>query len=226
MALKGIIFDFDGLIIDTEMPGCTAWAELFNKNGFSFTIEDWKKAIGTGPTAYDPSKHLSQLTNGLLDAQTIQEQTLTRTRELIEMQPMLPGVLDFLIATERLGLPMAVASSSNREWVEGYLSKLDIRKFFKVVCTSNDVKSVKPDPELFLLAARKLGIAPSEALIFEDSPNGIKAAKDAGIPCIAIPNAITKSMDLSLATRIVDSFLELDPQELISSTKLYGNDIL
>ncbi|EKD88860.1 MAG: HAD-superfamily hydrolase, subfamily IA, variant 3, partial [uncultured bacterium] len=127
--------------------------------------------------------------------------------------------LDFIIAVERLGLPMAVASSSNRDWVEGYLSKLGIRKFFKIVCTSNDVANVKPDPELFLLAAKKLGIAPSEAVIFEDSPNGIRAAKAAGIPCIAIPNDITKSMDLSLATRIVDSFLQLDPQVLINLTK-------
>lgn len=219
MALKGIIFDFDGLIIDTEMPGCNAWAELFNQHGFSFTIEDWKKAIGTGPSAYDPARHLSELTNGRLDAEIIQKQTLTRTRELIELQPMLPGVLDFIIAAERLGLPMAVASSSNREWVEGYLAKLGIRKFFQVVCTSNDVTSVKPDPELFLLAAKKLGIAPEEAVIFEDSPSGIKAAKAAGIPCIAIPNDITKSMDLSLASRIVNSFLELDLQELINPTK-------
>lgn len=219
MALKGIIFDFDGLIIDTEMPGCNAWAELFNQHGFSFTIEDWKKAIGTGPSAYDPARHLSELTNGRLDAEIIQKQTLTRTRELIELQPMLPGVLDFIIAAERLGLPMAVASSSNREWVEGYLAKLGIRKFFQVVCTSNDVTNVKPDPELFLLAAKKLGIAPEEAVIFEDSPSGIKAAKAAGIPCIAIPNDITKSMDLSLASRIVNSFLELDLQELINPTK-------
>ncbi len=215
MALKGIIFDFDGLIIDTEMPGCNAWAELFNQHGFSFTIEDWKKAIGTGPSAYDPAQHLSQLTNGLLDPLVIQEQTLDRARELIELQPMLPGVLDFLIAAQRLGFPMAVASSSNREWVEGYLTKLDIRKYFKVVCTSNDVTNVKPDPELFLLAAKRLGISPSEAVIFEDSPNGIKAAFAAGIPCIAIPNDITKSMDLSLATKIIDSFQHLNPQALI-----------
>ncbi|PKN98207.1 MAG: haloacid dehalogenase [Chloroflexi bacterium HGW-Chloroflexi-4] len=216
MALKGIIFDFDGLIIDTELPGCNAWAELFNQHGFSFTIEDWKKAIGTGPSAYDPAKHLSQLTNGLLDAHVIKEQTLIRTRQLIEEQPLLPGVFDFIITCDSLGIPMAVASSSNRAWVEGYLEKLGIRNYFKVVCTSNDVANVKPDPELFLLAAKKLGISPSEAIIFEDSPSGIKAAYAAGIPCIAIPNDITKSMDLSLATKIVDSFLDLNPQSLIS----------
>lgn len=218
MALKGIIFDFDGLIIDTEMPGCNAWAELFNQNGFSFTIEDWKKAIGTGPSAYDPARHLSELTNGKLVAEIIKEQTLARTRELIDLQPMLPGVLDFISAADRQNLPMAVASSSNREWVEGYLSKLGIRKFFKVVCTSNDVTHVKPDPELFLLAAKKLGFAPEETIVFEDSPSGIKAARAAGIPCIAIPNDITKSMDLSLATKVVNSFNDVDLKSLIDQT--------
>lgn len=219
MALKAFIFDFDGLIIDTEMPCCNAWIELFNQYGFLFTIEDYQKIIGTGHDLYDPSKHLSQLINGLLSPQEILELNRSRTRQLLDSQPMLPGVLDFIIASKQISLPLAMASSSNREWIEGYLVKLDIRKYFDVVCTSNDVQNVKPCPDLFLLAAQKLGIDPTDALIFEDSHNGIKAAHAAGIRCIAIPNDITKSTDLSLAFRIVDSFLDLDPQQLINSTK-------
>jgi HAD superfamily hydrolase (TIGR01509 family) len=218
MALKGLIFDCDGLIIDTEMPCCKAWMELFSTYGFSFTIEDYQKIIGTGHNLYDPSKHLSQLTNGLMDSHEILIQNRIRTRQLIEFQSMLPGVLDFIVAINHMGLPMAIASSSDREWIEGYLSKLNIRKYFSVVCTSNDVQNVKPDPELFLLAAKKLELDPSDLIVFEDSPNGIKAAKAAGITCIAIPNEVTKNMDLSLATRIVHSFAEIDPRELISLT--------
>ena len=219
MALKGIIFDFDGLIIDTEMPCCNAWTELFGQYGFIFTIEDYQKIIGTGLDYYDPSKHLSQLINGLVSPQEILELNRSRTLQLLDSQPMLPGVLDFIISVNRLGIPLALASSSSREWIEGYLLKLNIRKYFDVVCTSNDVENIKPFPDLFLLAAQKLGIDPSEALIFEDSQNGVKAAKAAGIPCIAIPSDITRSTDLSLATRIVDSFMDLDIQELINSAK-------
>jgi len=219
MALKGIIFDFDGLIIDTEMPCCNAWIELFNQYGFLFTIEDYQKIIGTGHNYYDPSKHLSQLINGLLSPQEILELNRARTRQLLESQPMLPGVKDFILSLKQIGLPLALASSSNREWIEGFLLKLDIRKYFDIVCTSNDVQNVKPFPDLFLLATRKLGIDPKEALIFEDSQNGIKAAHAAGIRCIAIPNDITKSMDLSLASKVVNSFLDLNPLELINSTK-------
>lgn len=215
MVIKGYIFDFDGLIIDTEMPGCTAWAELFQQYGYTFTADDWKKAIGTGPSAYDPARHLHNLTNGEVDPQAANKVTLNRARELIEMQPILPGVLDFLRKTEKMKLPMAVASSSNRAWVEGYLEKLKLRQFFTTVCTSDDVKAVKPDPELFLLAASRLTLDPSEVIVFEDSPNGVKSAKAAGMVCIAIPNEITTDMDLSLADRIVSSFIELDPVELI-----------
>jgi HAD superfamily hydrolase (TIGR01509 family) len=220
MAANGIIFDFDGLIIDTEMPGCRAWAELFGKYGFSFTIENWKRTIGTGPTAYDPAQHLCQLTNGLLDKETIRKQTLARIHELIESQPLQPGVLEFIQKSWQSGLPLAVASSSNREWVEGYLAKLKLRHYFQFVCTSTDVKKVKPDPQLYLLATEKLGLKPDEVIAFEDSPNGIKAAKSAGIYCIAIPNEITQTMDLTMADRIVNSFSELDTEDLFD----FGNE--
>ena len=215
MAIKGLLFDFDGLIIDTEMPGCNAWAEVFNQFGFSFTIENWKRTIGTGPSAYDPAVHLSELTNGKVNPREIGIQTMKRTRELIDLQPILPGVLDFLQQIEECQVPAAMASSSNRSWVEGYLAKLGIRHFFSAVCTSDDVQNVKPDPELYVMAASKIGLAPSQTIAFEDSPNGIKAAKEAGAYCIAIPNDITITMDLSLADRVVETFMEIDLQQLL-----------
>lgn len=216
MAIKGLMFDFDGLIIDTEMPGCNAWAEVFNQYGFSFTIDNWKRTIGTGPTAYNPAVHLSELTEGKVDARKIGIQTMKRTRELIDMQPMLPGVIDFLNNAKELKIPMVMASSSNRSWVEGYLAKLGIRQYFEAVCTSDDVKNVKPDPELYVLAASKIGLSPSQTIAFEDSPNGIRAAKEAGAYCIAIPNEITITMDLSLADRVQKSFIELDLKQLLN----------
>lgn len=214
---KGFIFDFDGLIIDTEMPCYYAWVELFELYGSTFTMHDYGKIIGTDNSVYNPAKHLSDLSNGSLDPLVIRNQILKRTRELIDLQPLFPGVHDFLQTAQQLGIPMAMASSSNRLWVEGYLSSLKIRHFFQAVCTSNDVSKVKPDPELFLLAADKIGLAPDEILVFEDSPNGIKAAKAAGMACIAIPNELTITMDLSLADKTVNSFMDLDPKILLNS---------
>lgn len=220
MALKGLIFDFDGLIIDTEMPCYHAWVELFERYGGTFTIQDYGKIIGTDNSTNDPAIPLSELTGGLLDPATIHTQIFKRTQELIDVQPLLPGVLDFLMATKQQGTPMAVASSSSRSWVEGFLVKQNIAHFFPVVCTSDDVQHVKPDPELFLLAAKKIGMLPAEVIVFEDSPNGIKAAKAAGMYCIAIPNELTISMDLSMADQIVTSFRDIDPSGLLNSNKL------
>ena len=217
MSVKGLIFDFDGLIIDTEMPGCKAWAEVFNQYGHPFTIVNWQKTIGTGPTAYDPALHLFELTNGLVDPLESNEKAHQRIHDLMDLQPLLPGVLEFIQTAQQIGLPMAVASSSERSWVEGFLSKLHIIHFFPVVCTSDDVLHVKPDPELYTLAAMKLGVSPGDAVAFEDSPNGVKAAKSAGLYCIAIPNEITSLMDLSAADRIVDSFFDLDLDHLRNS---------
>lgn len=219
MTIRGLIFDFDGLLIDTEMPGCNAWSESFAKYGFRFTVEDWKKAIGAGPSAYDMAEHLKQLTNGLVDPQTIRKQTLVRTKELIQLQPLLPGVTDFLEAARAMALPMAVASSSERSWVEGYLTSLQIRQFFSAVCTADDVQNVKPAPDLFLLAAARIGIQPGEAIVFEDSPHGIAAAKAAAMFCVAIPNEITTTMDLSSANLIVESFNSLNLVNLLKSIK-------
>jgi putative hydrolase of the HAD superfamily len=219
MALKGLIFDFDGLIIDTEMPCFYAWVELFNHYGFPFTMQDYGKIIGTDHSSYNPAKQLSQLTNGLLLPDEINENVLKRTRELIELQPLLPGVLEFLRTIAQLNLPIALASSSKRDWVEGYLSKLKIRQYFAYVCTFNDVKNVKPNPELYLLALKKMELPASETIAFEDSPNGIKAAKAAGIYCIAIPNQITKTLDTTLADKVADSFFDLHFKDLINSFK-------
>ncbi|KAF0112415.1 MAG: HAD-superfamily hydrolase [Chloroflexi bacterium] len=227
MTLKGFIFDFDGLILDTEIPGCNAWQELFFENGFSFTHEDWKKAIGTGPSAYDPAEHLSQLTNRRLDPKLLQEQTIVRAKEIIATQPLLPGVLEFIHTSREIGIVLAVASSSGYSWVEDHLTRVGLISYFNVVCTADDVKKVKPDPELYLLALEKLGITPSEAIVFEDSPNGITAAKAAGIYCIAVPNEITITMDISHADSIVESFLALDPNKLFAQQGLNcENDIL
>lgn len=216
MALKGFIFDFDGLILDTEVPGCNAWVELFDQHGFTFTVEDWKKAIGTGPSAYDPGLHLHQLTGGRVDAETLNQASFVRSLELVKGQPILPGVEDFIQASLDAGLVLAVASSSPRSWVEGHLTRLGLRQFFKVVCTADDVSEVKPSPELFLLAASKLGVTSSEVIVFEDSPNGITAARRAGMFCVTIPNEITLTMDVSHANRRVTSFLELDPVQLVA----------
>jgi putative hydrolase of the HAD superfamily len=216
MKVAGFIFDFDGLILDTEVPRFTSWQEEFARHGFPLTHRDWWKTIGTGPSAYDPAIHLVELTNGKVDIRALRESAHHRADELLEQAELLPGVKLFIEAASEAKLPMAVASSSNRDWVVPHLEKFNILKHFQAVFAAQDVTNVKPDPELYLLAISSLGLPVETIIAFEDSPNGIKAAKLAGLRCVAVPNSITSEMDLSLADIVKNSFLEMHPADTFS----------
>jgi putative hydrolase of the HAD superfamily len=209
MTLKGFIFDFDGLILDTEKPGFLAWKEIFDRFGQPFALEDWKKAIGTGPSAFDPALHLCELVQDSLDPAQLHVEQLSIANKIIRTQPILPGVLELIHEIKASGRKLAIASSSPRSWVIGHLSRLALIPYFDIILTAEDVQHVKPEPDLYLLALSKLDLAPAEAVVFEDSPNGILAANAAGITCIAVPNEITRTMDISHADVIFNSFTEI-----------------
>jgi HAD superfamily hydrolase (TIGR01509 family) len=214
MALKGLIFDFDGLILDTEVPGFLAWKEIFYKFHLPFTYAHWAKAIGTGPSAYDPALDLCAQIDMQVDPVRIREIQLDRAHEILRDVPIQPGVLDFIKQAQKKGLKMAVASSSPRDWVLSHLNRLDLVNYFDFILTAEDVEHVKPAPDLFQAALEHLNIAATEAIVFEDSPNGITAARAAGIFVIAVPNEITKTMNTSHADMEVNSFLDLDVEQL------------
>jgi putative hydrolase of the HAD superfamily len=209
MTLKGFIFDFDGLILDTEKPGFLAWKEIFDRFGQPFALEDWKKAIGTGPSAFDPALHLCEFVQDSLDPAQLHEEQLSIANKIIRAQPILPGVLELIQEIKASGRKLAIASSSPRSWVIGHLSRLALIPYFDIILTSEDVQHVKPEPDLYLLALSKLDLTPAEAVVFEDSPNGILAANAAGITSIAVPNEITRTMDISHADLIFNSFTEI-----------------
>lgn len=215
MSLKGIIFDFDGLILDTELPGFIAWKEIFDRYQVPFTFQHWHKAIGTGPSAYDPAIDLCSQVMESLNPDEIRQNQLRRAYEILEKTSALPGVLDVIEDAKKAGIKMAVASSSPRDWVINHLTRLELVSVFDFILTAEDVLNVKPQPDLFQLALKKLGISASEAVVFEDSPNGIKAARAAGIFVIVVPNEITKSMDTSEADRQIGSFEEITLSQLI-----------
>ena len=125
-------------------------------------------------------------------------------------QPMLPGIAACISSAKRRGLKLAIASSSTQKWVTRNLRKFELLDQFDAICTSDHVSAVKPDPALYLLALETLGVKAGEAIAFEDSPNGILAAKRAGIFCIAVPNPLTKDLPLELADRRLGSLEEFD----------------
>ena len=214
--LRAVIFDFDGLIIDTESAGYLTWKEIFNTHGHHLPVERYAQVIGTDfNTAYDPRRDLEQLTERSYDWTLMEEQRKVRERELHTHMQVLPGVVERLREADTLGLRTAVASSSPRSWVEPWLEQLELRQHFHHVTTVDDTGKVKPDPSLFLHAAENLGVAANEVIIFEDSLNGLLAATAAGMRCIVVPGPMTRHLAFEGAYRRMDSLADLALADLI-----------
>jgi len=211
---RAVVFDFDGTILDTETPEFEEWREAFRARGHDLTLEVWQHSVGT-VGAYDPCAHLADLTGVPLDHEALRQQVYARHQTRCEAQPLLPGVVDRVREARAAGLKTAVASSSISEWVEGWLARHRIRDLFDAVCTRDQVAQVKPAPDLFLLAAARLGVAPEECLAFEDSPNGIRAARAAGMRCVAIPNPLTRHLPLGEADLVVESLADHSLDEIL-----------
>lgn len=202
--VRAVILDFDGLIMDTEVPIYESWLEAFREHGASFSLDEWQHALGTRG-GFDPVAVLCERSTVPFDADAVHDDVRSRNRLRCEAQPLLPGVRQLLEDARSAGLRTAVASSSSVAWVEGWLSHHGIRALFDAVCGADHVTDVKPAPELFLLAAECLGVPPVACLVFEDSPNGIRAARAAGMRCVAVPNRLTAALALPEPTLTVPS---------------------
>ena len=215
MTIKGLIFDFDGLIIDTETPIYQSWQELYQSYGYELPVQKWSKLIGTAEAIFDPADDLDQLVGRRLDWKAIEPARQKRELDLIYRQPLLPGVAEILLAAKSAGLKVSLASSSTCEWVTGHLTRLGLIQSFDWILARDDVRRTKPDPELFLRALACLGLQPDQAVVFEDSPNGILAARRAGIFAVAVPGNMTRELILDNADLRLDSLADLPLENLL-----------
>jgi HAD superfamily hydrolase (TIGR01509 family) len=205
MPVRAVFFDFDGLILDTEWPEVAVWTDIFQEHGYEFPDAIWKGAIGRGPEqeAQRAETVLAEWTG--LPAIDLESEYQIRRMKMILGQSVLPGVIDRMDEATAMDLRIAAVSSSKRTWVEGHLQRLGLWDRFERSFCAEDVSRTKPFPDLYELALSTFGLVANEALVFEDSPNGVAAAKAAGIRVIAIPNRLTAQLDLSAADEIVSS---------------------
>jgi putative hydrolase of the HAD superfamily len=211
--VDALIFDFDGLIVDSETPGFQAWSEVYANHGCSLPFEKYSACIGT-IGGFDLHGYLEEQSGRPIDRTELEQACNTRWLQLMHAQPLLPGIAACVSAARERRLKLAIASSSTQKWVTRNLRKFDLLDQFDAICTSDHVNAVKPDPALYLLALEKLGVSADAAIAFEDSPNGILAAKRAGIFCIAIPNPLTHELPLELADRRLRSLEEFNLDDL------------
>ena len=203
---SAILFDFDGVILDSEWPIFQTWKRLFASEGQTLEEKQYVNCIGSDFNAWSPQTHLEKLTGKSFDWE---KENATRhlelTADLEHARPM-PGVAK--LTSELANKPTAVVSSSSHNWVDGWLNRLDLMRHFNTTVCRGDAPRIKPAPDLFLAAAKQLGIPASECLVVEDSLNGMRAAHAAGMKVIAVPSRLTHILDFSEADWITSS-LEL-----------------
>jgi HAD superfamily hydrolase (TIGR01509 family) len=213
--MRLVVFDFDGLILDTEVPVYDAWQAIYHEHGHRLDFDRWAQCIGTHDV-FDPARELATLCGRDLDCGALTERHRADCDALIAHETILPGVRDYVEEARQLGVRLGVASSSSRTWVEGHLTRLGLREHFEVVRCRDDVKIVKPDPALYLAVLEATGVPAREAVAIEDSPNGVWAAKRAGMTAVAVPNALTARLDLAHADLRLRSLADLPLRELLA----------
>jgi HAD superfamily hydrolase (TIGR01509 family) len=221
--IRAVVFDFDGLILDTEAPEFQAWQEIYGAHGCELPLAVWATGVGTSSDVFNPYAYLEAQLGRAIDRETIQLQRRQRYRELCKGQAVLPGVREYIAEAKRLGLRLGVASSSSREWVVGNLTEFGLSPHFDCIRCSDDVLRVKPDPALYRCVIEALGVLPHEAVALEDSPNGIAAAKGAGLFCVAVPNLVTRQLALEQADLKLASLTELPLQQLLERLQRNGH---
>ena len=217
--VRAVVFDFDGLILETEEAIYIALRELWAEHGHELTVEMWAQSIGTNSAdAFDAIVELNARAGTDYTEEGLTPRFRPRIRGLIAEGDVLPGVLDWLDEAERAGLGIGIASSSSREWVLGHLERLGHHVRFPVVCCFDDVQAHKPQPDSYLEACRRLGVEPQRALALEDSVNGVLAAKAAGMWCVAVPTAMTRHLDFAAAGAdlVVDSLASISLEEVVA----------
>ena len=193
--LAAVILDFlNWPTADTETPDLRgAWLAAYRRRGQPLGLEEWQHALGTHG-GFDPLEHLAALLGGALDREGVLAEVKEATAKGCEDQPLLPGVEALLRDARALGLGRAVASSSSCGWVDGWLRRHGIRDLLDVVVARDDVRKVKPAPGCSCWPPRASGREPGACVVFEDSPNGMRAALAAGMRCVAVPNALTRPL--------------------------------
>ncbi|HEX9100206.1 MAG TPA: HAD-IA family hydrolase [Candidatus Dormibacteraeota bacterium] len=212
--IRALIFDFDGLILETEEPIYRSWKEVYEAHEVPLPFELWVKTVGSSNREFHPQLHLEQSLGHPLPQDEI-DRRVARRVELVLAEPVRPGVVDLATAAHAAGMKVGVASSSSRDWVKGHLERLGIVDLFDCLRARDDVEHVKPDPDLYLTSLDCLGVAAAEAVAIEDSPNGVIAAKRAGLLCVAVPNRITAGLDLSQADLRLTSLADVTLPRLL-----------
>jgi putative hydrolase of the HAD superfamily len=213
--IRAFLFDFDGLILDTETASRAGWRWLYEQHGHELPDDLWIKVVGTH-SSWDIMGHLEELVGAPLDRDAWNERRYTHELTLLEAEELRPGILDYIAYAQQHGLQRAIVSSASRRWIDSHLERFEQAVGWDAILTADgDAARAKPNPTMYLEALGVLGVGADEAVVFEDSPNGVTAGKAAGIFVVGVPNEVTRGVGLDDADLVVDSLADLPPAELV-----------
>jgi HAD superfamily hydrolase (TIGR01509 family) len=210
MDFSAILFDFDGIIVDTEWAIYQAWKRTFGSHGQHLPLEVYTRCIGTDFNTWSPKIHLEKLTGMAFDWHDLDTRRQREILRDLEHEKPMPGLTRLLETLSARATPAAVVSSSSHQWVDGWLDKLKLARHFRTTVCRGDAPRIKPAPDLYLTAAARLDVPPSECLVIEDSLNGMQAAHAAGMTVWIVPNRVTAALDFSAAARVLHSLTEAE----------------
>ena len=208
--MAALILDFDGLMVDTEWPSFLAWQEVYREHGAELYLPEWAARVGSD-RGFDPVEALrTRADRPLGDVAALLADRQQRKAARVACEPLMPGVCAAIRQARDLGWRVGIASSSPLSWVGSHLARLGMADAVDAVRTRDDVAQVKPSPEVFLLTAAALGEVPEQCVVCEDSLNGVRAAKAAGMFTIAVPNRVTVVQDFSEADLRLETLTALN----------------
>lgn len=193
--IKAVIFDFDGLIFDSETYMFESMRQVFLYHQLNLTIEEWCNKCINNPDKYDAYTYFQERLGESINRNEIGRLHEREYLKLINSKNSRPGVLEYLQRSKALGIKVGLATNNTRQWVDMHLKKLNLSKYFDYICTVEDVEEKKPNPEPYLKVLKELNVDPRDAIAFEDSPDGAKSAINANIFCVVVPNEVTKLME-------------------------------
>lgn len=209
MTFAAVLFDFDGVLVDTEMAIYQAWRRTFLAHGHDLPLELYTRCIGSDFDTWSPKLHLEELTGRGFDWHQLDAARQVEIHRDLDGSGPMPGAAAVLASLAARGMPRAVVSSSSHTWVDGWLERLDLARHIPVTICRGDAPRIKPAPDLFLEAARRLEVDPRECLVIEDSANGLEAATAAGMATWIVPNDVTRGLDFQNARRVLPSLVEV-----------------
>ena len=224
MPIRAFLFDFDGLILDTETASRAGWRWLYEQHGQRLPDDLWITVVGTHGS-WNIWEHLDELVGAPVDREVWNERRYAHELSLLEAEELRPGILDYVAFAGEHGLKRAIVSSASRRWIDMHLERLEQAVGWDAIITADrDAARAKPNPTMYLEALETLGVRADEAVVFEDSPNGVRAGKAAGIFVVGIPNDVTRDTGLEGADLVLESLAELPPEQLVQRADRRGDE--